>query len=168
MNASEALKKHGSDKVDGHHYGAFYNGLMEQFENPKILEIGVLNGQSLRAWRELFPKSDITGIDIVEWYGKDPSIEFVKADIKKVKLEDKYDIIIDDSSHDLRESLFIITNFTKNLAENGVMVIEDVQIPETYISAMQSVLPEGFELSAYDFRMYSERHDDFIVVITRK
>lgn len=177
MKPSEALAKCGSDKVhvipNGcHHYGDFYDELFSKFKEPlNILEIGVLTGQSLRAWRMAFPDSKITGIDIVDVdISPELNIKLIKDDVKNVKLTEQYDVIIDDSSHDLRESLYEIQNFLDNLTPNGVMVIEDIQIPDLYISEMLKVLPKGFGLDSHDFRHITGgvKHDDFMVKIFRQ
>jgi trans-aconitate methyltransferase len=178
MKPSQALAKYGSDKVyvtpnGSHHYGDFYDELFSKLKHPlNILEIGVLKGQSLMAWRDAFPDAKVTGIDIVKY---DSLIEledvtFIQSDIKKIKLTEKYDIILDDSSHDLKESLYEIEHFCENLTEQGVMIIEDIQIPELYIKSMLKVLPKGFILDSHDFRHLSgyAKHDDFIVKITRE
>ena len=175
MKPSEALKKCGSDKVmgypSGHWYGQFYDELFAPFREPiNILEVGVLGGASLRAWRMAFPDSKITGIDVIDVsLPKEFGITLIKDDIKNVTLTEKYDVIIDDSSHDLKESLYEIQHFCKNLTDKGVMVIEDIQIPDLYMSEMLKVLPEGFILQGHDFRpMFGgQKHDDFIVKITR-
>lgn len=176
MTVSEALNKYGSDKVKGwpygHNYAYFYDELFSKFNDPiNLLEIGVLRGESLRAWREVLPKSLITGIDIIDIsLPEHLNIKLIKSDVKDIKLDGKYDIIIDDSSHDLRESLYEIKNFCNNLSDNGVMIIEDIQIPDLYIKEMLKVLPKGFILESHDFRHLSEnkKHDDFIVKIMRQ
>ncbi len=177
MKPSEALLKHRSDKVPFskhgcHHYDLFYDELFEKMKEPlNILEIGVLRGQSLLAWRDCFPKSNVTGIDI-NHVDINPSldIKFIKDDVKNIKLTEKYDVIIDDSSHDLKESTYIVSNFCENLTDNGVMVIEDIQIPDLYIQTLLKVLPKGFAFESYDFRHITngQKHDDFIVKITRE
>ena len=173
MKPSEYLIKYGSDKAThrnygNHHYGEFYDDLFSQFPEPfNLLEIGVLHGQSLRAWREAFPKSRITGIDIMDLKEPIEGVIFIQGDVKKITLTEDYDVIIDDSSHDLRESLYEVIHFTKNLTDQGVLIIEDVQIPDDYVAAYRKVLPEGFKLETFDFRSIAGRHDDYIVKISR-
>ncbi len=176
MKPSQALVRCGSDKVMGfpygHFYGHFYDELFSTMKEPlNILEIGVLRGESLRAWRAAFPESKVTGIDTVDInFPSDLKLNFIHDDVKNIRLIEKYDVIIDDSSHDLKESLYEIQNFLGNLTEKGVMVIEDIQIPELYISEMMKVLPAGFVMDTYDFRYLSDgkKHDDFIVKISRE
>lgn len=176
MKPSEALRKYGSDKVElnvygYHHYGDFYDKLFSDLMHPlNILEIGVLSGQSLLAWREAFPTAKITGIDIVEQKFDDSlRINFIKDDVKNITLTEKYDVIIDDSSHDLKESLYEIEHFCENLTPQGVFVIEDIQIPDLYVEELLKVLPTGFRMETHDFRKLTgnNKHDDFIVKITR-
>lgn len=176
MKPSVALKIYGSDKVvcdpiNYHHYEIFYDNLFGELKGKlNILEIGVLLGQSLMAWRLAFPDAKITGIDTI---GKGIDgmfdVAFIKADIKTITLTEKYDVIIDDSSHDLKESTYIVSNFCENLTEQGVIVIEDIQIPDLYISGLLKVLPEGFVMDTHDFRQATngKKHDDFIIKIKR-
>ena len=168
MKPSRILEKYGSDKVIAHSYAEFYDSELSRLKEPlDFLEIGILGGASLRAWKELFPNSSITGIDIVDCKPIE-GVEIIKADIKDVKLKEKYDVILDDSSHDLLESMYEVINFLPNLKDDGMLIIEDVQIPETYLSAYRSVLPKGYVIECYDRRMVRGKHDDFIVKITKK
>lgn len=177
MKPSEALLKHRSDKVPFdrygcHHYDLFYDELFAEMKEPlNILEIGVLRGQSLLAWREAFPNSKITGIDLYPVHlPKELDITFIESDIKNVSLIEKYDVIIDDSSHDLKESTYIVKNFCDHLTEKGALIIEDIQIPDLYIRELMAVMPTGFIFESYDFRHLTngQKHDDFIVKITRE
>ncbi len=177
LKPSEALEAFGSDKVHfrsppPHHYGDFYDEMFGKLKGPlNILEIGVYFGQSLMAWRHAFPDAQITGIDI-EGVGFEEKyrINFIKGDIKTIELTEKYDVIIDDSSHDLRESTYIVKNFCENLTAQGVMIIEDIQIPVLYENELLKVLPEGFLMESYDFRYATKglKHDDYIIKIIRE
>lgn len=168
MKSSDLLRKYNSDKVTVHSYGDFYDTEFGKLTEPlNLLEIGVLEGASLRAWRELFPESAITGIDIKS-SARIEGVTLIQADIKTVTLDGKFDVILDDSSHDLLESMYEVLNFLPNLTEKGMLIIEDVQIPETYLSAYKSVLPEGYKIDTYDRRYVNGKHDDFIVKITKK
>ena len=59
------FKKFKSDKLD-HNYTYIYFSYFEKLKNEKlnILEIGVADGKSIRAWSDYFPNSTIIGIDI--------------------------------------------------------------------------------------------------------
>ena len=62
---SEILERHQSDKATHHSYGPLYNTLLTPYRaNAKnVLELGILEGCSIRAWREFFAGATIHGID---------------------------------------------------------------------------------------------------------
>ena len=55
-----------TDKWGVHAYTPYYHELFNSKRNwvYNLLEIGVLNGASLRMWRDFFPNAQILGIDI--------------------------------------------------------------------------------------------------------
>ena len=65
MNLTKLFIKHKSDKHI-HKYDLVYNQYLEKLKDKKlnILEIGISDGYSLKAWAEYFKKSKIIGIDI--------------------------------------------------------------------------------------------------------
>ena len=135
MNLIEIGKKYPSSKnISGfiQLYEKYFTPLRDSKIN--ILEIGVDNGDSLRIWREFFSKANICGIDIDEknfeikdtdiLQGDQSDLNFLKDLVKKYK---KFDIIIDDGSHQAKH---IITSFNylfTYLNNNGLYVIEDLQ-----------------------------------------
>ena len=113
-------------------YEKYFSSLKDSKIN--ILEIGVENGDSLRIWREYFANANICGIDIDK---KDFKIDYV--DIRQGDQSNhtfllslindfkKFDIIIDDGSHQAKH---IITSFNflfPYLSNTGIYVIEDLQ-----------------------------------------
>lgn len=62
------LSLFGSDKQrDGQHsYGAFYQEHLRglRYRAIRMLEVGLLSGDSLLAWRAYFPRATIIGLDI--------------------------------------------------------------------------------------------------------
>ena len=134
-NLIEIGKKYPSSKnISG--FIQLYEKYFAPFKNLKIniLEIGIENGDSLRIWREFFPKANICGIDIEKknftiektdiLQGDQSDHNFLKSLINKYK---NFDIIIDDGSHQAKH---IITSFNflfPYLNNNGLYVIEDLQ-----------------------------------------
>lgn len=114
------------------HYLKIYDTIWETFESPpKVFEIGVYNGDSLKMFA---PFSEIVlGIDIIEQMCDFPdNIVYEKCDqgdsVKLHMLAEKYgkfDIIIDDASH--THSLTKKTFYTlfEHLKPGGFYVIED-------------------------------------------
>ena len=99
-----------------------------------ILEIGVDNGDSLRIWREYFSQANICGIDIdkKDFIIKNVSILqgdqsdklFLESIIKKYE---KFDIIIDDGSHQAKHIIASFNFLFSHLNDKGIYVIEDLQ-----------------------------------------
>ena len=135
MSLIEIGKKYPSSK----NISGFIQLYEKQFAHLKeskinILEIGVDNGDSLRIWREYFSQANICGIDIDK---KDFIIEnvsilqgdqsdklFLESIIKKYK---KFDIIIDDGSHQAKHIIASFNFLFSHLNDKGIYVIEDLQ-----------------------------------------
>ena len=112
MTLNELSVKYGTDKGSlKHNYMPFYEKLLPK--NPKkILEIGVMEGASIRMWKEWFPDTEIHGLDLFEsnpipeiegvtWY-QGNQCDYVLLD--KLRHEN-FDVIIDDGSHSSRDQM---------------------------------------------------------------
>jgi len=113
-------------------YLDFYDDKLWYLQDSKInlLEIGVQNGGSLETWARYFWKAEkIVGIDIdpkcADLKFKDKRIEVVIGDAKTVKLEDTFDIIIDDGSHQAADIIANWQRWWPKLNDGGVYVVED-------------------------------------------
>jgi demethylmacrocin O-methyltransferase len=161
----------GSDKqkTGEHLYGATYHALMQSYRYKRIrlLEIGVLGGASLLAWRAFFPRGTFIGCDI------DHKVEFAigriltqvtdqssSSDLRTLcDQEGPFDIIIDDGSHQNAHQIFTFYEIFDRLAESGLYIIEDVQTsfwPGYFGGAavtdrafLQTCVGEFLELSKY-------------------
>lgn len=105
MNLTHLFNKHGSDKHQ-HGYGKFYEQHMPA-NVTSLLEIGVLRGHSINAWKEAYPEAKIIGLDLFIEH-KEPSIEGVQwfkgnqldyLVLENIRNNIKPQIIIDDGSH---------------------------------------------------------------------
>ncbi len=177
MKISKILSKYGSDKVSGHCYGGTYNRIFERFDqNAKlnILEIGVQRGGSVMAWAEYFPNAQVYGIDIVdvrEPQFRSPRVTFILGDVHKVELDKTFDIVIEDGSHTLPDALFAAKKYIPKLNPGGVMVIEDVQNPRSWVREIGKVAGIWRVLTGKfywrDMRKVSGGFDDFLIIIKR-
>jgi SAM-dependent methyltransferase len=177
MKISKILSKYDTDKVHGHCYGGTYNKIFERFDRDKklnILEIGVQKGGSLMAWAEYFPNAYIYGIDIVDVrkleYRSD-RVTFILGDMKDVKLDTTFDIIIDDGSHVLSDVLVAVKKFLPMLNRGGIMIIEDVQHPRSWVWNTAKLAGIGRVLTGKfyfkDMRKISGGFDDFLIIIKK-
>ena len=120
----------GSNSSDGHCFGMVYGFLLR--EPPKsMLEIGIGDGGSIKAWRELFPYCHITGLDINYCYleGVETILGSQSDPVILARLADRhFDLIIDDGSHlsyDVRASF---TALWPSIPVGGIYVIEDMHV----------------------------------------
>lgn len=135
---------HGSDKFGYHDYSPNYYHLFKHLKNKpiKLLEIGVggyadadRGGESLRVWRDFFPKAHIVGIDIqTKELDLGPRVTILKGSQVDAKFLDQvvaehgpFDIIIDDGSHRNEQIVASFEMLFPTLNADGIYVAEDVQ-----------------------------------------
>jgi hypothetical protein len=113
-------------------YLDFYDDKLWYLQDSKInlLEIGVQNGGSLETWSRYFWKAEkIVGIDVdpkcADLKFDDSRIQVVIGDAKTVELEDTFDIIIDDGSHQASDIIANWQRWWPKLNDGGVYVVED-------------------------------------------
>ena len=130
-------KLHGTDKSSEiHNYCVKYEKYLpfNRYDKLNILEIGVLNGKSLKTWKDYFYRSQILGIDInpdcKQYEEERISIEigsqfdaYFLSDISKKY--GPFDLIIDDGSHMNSHVNFSFECLSDSLKSGGVYVVED-------------------------------------------
>ena len=135
-------KNYKTDKINGHTYIEQYSNLFKdkQLDNLNILEIGIAKGDSIKLWKDYFKNSTIYGIDISNTLSSEYTDEFEKDNNVKLFFFDgtdnknhkeifkdiKFDIIIEDASHEYWDSISIFDLYINNLKKNGIYIIEDV------------------------------------------
>lgn len=177
-NIGEILTKYGSDKNTDHSYGKIYHDLLSKNRRSifTVLEIGIKDGASLRAWAEYFPNALIYGIDIelhsvlsiVE--NDSPRIIVYKCDGTDVldiidvfghgENRTLFDLIIDDGSHyafDQKKSFNILREY---LTGKGIYVIEDIVEEEKMLKDLEFCK----EFSIFDLRKESALRHDILMV----
>ncbi len=111
---SQLAIKHGTDKGPGcHNYTALYESMFGGIREDKlkILEIGVLEGASLRMWCDYFPNAEIHGMDIDPYckaFADDRITIHIgdqgnRDDLDKIGID--FDIVIDDGSHQVADQI---------------------------------------------------------------
>lgn len=132
-------KQAGAAKTDKLHHGYtkyyyhYFKHLKEK--NIKLLEIGTGGGGSLRMWRELFPKAEIHGMDIVDEYkrfeeegfkihiGNQLDEDFI---LRMLEQTGPFDIIIDDGGHYMTQQIGSFKMLYEKVNPGGSYVIEDL------------------------------------------
>ncbi len=126
-------------KTNFHNYTRQYNELLKNYRDKpiKLLEIGVYNGGSIRAFRESFKNSTcIIGLDIREaCKSYEDSNNNIYVEIGDATNEsfikyitDKYgtfDIVVDDGSHVNRDVIKSFELLFPLLNDDGLYIVED-------------------------------------------
>lgn len=126
-----------TDKCDQgcvpHHYDLIYDGLFRPLRDQpiRLLEIGILRGESLRLWRDYFKKGKVFGLDIepkeiegtICFQGDQADAELLE---RIGRLQGPFDIIIDDGSHVGKNTTASFRVLSKHLTINGMYIVEDL------------------------------------------
>lgn len=121
-----------------HHYLDFYEEqLPDRSFAGRLLEIGVMDGLSMKMWAEYYPNAEIVGIDIKDmsfmhnddWQVPE-SVKLIQCDgtkAKQVRPLGMFDIIIDDGSHYMKDqqTSFELLYYDQ-LNAGGVYILEDL------------------------------------------
>jgi 2-polyprenyl-3-methyl-5-hydroxy-6-metoxy-1,4-benzoquinol methylase len=129
--------RHGGLDYDvmAHGYMGFYETRLKGIPVRNVLEIGVLEGCSLRLWKCLFPEAMIYGIDINEkcrQYATDRiSISILNQGDPKAMKEfadtcPMFDFIVDDGSHHGDDAYLSLTTLWDKLNPGALYAIEDL------------------------------------------
>lgn len=172
-----------TDKNTVHSYLPLYqNLLVNKKENAKhVLEVGIFKGGSIKLWNDFFSNAIIYGIDIINydlvWDGiknndkivlhtssnaYDP--DFVSSKFKNIKL----DFALDDGPHTLESMLMFIRLYLPLIADDGILIIEDVQSID-WLNILANEVPENYKkyIRCYDLRNTKNRWDDIVFTIDK-
>ena len=150
-----------TDSRHCHPYTLFYDGLFKNKKNDKlqIAELGILEGSSLLMWQEYFKNSDIYGfeyntnfINLFKQKYNNDRISLSEIDVTNItsiqntfsKLNVMYDIIIEDTTHQMNDQINVIKNIYQYLKPGGILIIEDIfksYDENDYLEKLKDVLP---------------------------
>ena len=177
-----------TDKNTTHSYLPTYQKI---FANKKetakhILEIGIgcggnCGGGSIKLWHDYFQNATIYALDIIPFdlvwdqiKNNDRISIYHSSDAYEEKFFNnnflnkgiKFDIMIDDGPHSLESMLIFIKLYSKLLANNGILVIEDIQSID-WIPILTNQVPDNLKkfIEIYDLRNVKNRYDDLLFVI---
>ena len=181
-----------TDKNTTHSYLGLYDDLlMDRRESARnVLEVGIgdfgeKNGGSIKLWKDYFPNATVYGLDILpidrvmDELLEDPRVVLltgVNAYDQRIVKEEfinkrnvKFDFLIDDGSHQLGDMKTFIKYYLPIMADDGIMIIEDV--PDArWIEELVNEVPEGMKhyVRAFDLRANKNRFDDIVFVIDKR
>ena len=123
----------GTDKETNHHYGDAYEGLFpDRHAITLMMEIGVADGSSLLAWRDIFPNALCVGMDIhhadrahgerIEMYMGDMRSQY---DCERTAGGREFDFICEDATHQLGDTLQCLLFFWPFVKPGGLYVVEE-------------------------------------------
>ena len=177
-DGTTSIQGHG-DKGTVHSYIPEYERLFTPYRNKKIniLEIGIAYGESLELWYKYFNKASIFGADIHEkeifsdqykpgGYKDDERFTIWISDATKPEFLDvigdtKFDIIIDDGSHQLHDQVDTFKLLKPRMKKGGLYIIEDIGnilIDEIEFEELHD------NMETIDLRHKKKRADDAMVV----
>ena len=181
------MNNHTSDKwgskPEDHTYLPVYDTLFERlrFRTNKILEIGVYRGDSLNLWAEYFRSSIIYGVDSnlsqvdLKLHS---NVELIAGDAYKqgfmgvINGKRKFDIIIDDGSHNIEHQVFVIKHYIGLLVDDGILIIEEAafnrkkELKMDVINILLGCFPEYLKKCIYceDRRSVKNNPDDVLII----
>ena len=129
-----------------------------------ILEIGVFEGDSLREWHSRFPQAIVHGVDLStpNVTDLDPNLVTIYSGVDAYSTNSisrflgirpqGYDLIIDDGPHTLESQLFFVRNYGSLLADDGIMVLEDIIHQGAREKLEEAIDLEEFEVVRHDMR----------------
>lgn len=144
MTLDQIGLKYNTDKSSTYHnylnlYDQYLNSI--RYNENNVLEIGILNGDSLNMFTEYFEYSTIVAFDILDkrslcgnvrniiLTGDQSNREFLNS-----FNDDQFDVILDDGSHRMEHQQISIGVLFSKLKSGGTYILEDLHTSyETYI-----------------------------------
>lgn len=172
MTFSELLNSIGkTDKNTAHTYGPWYDLWFQNLRDVQlnIMEVGVcvFGGGSVLALAEYFPLSTVWALDIdatpcVSDIFSHPRIRFIEGDAYNPEIlkhfeDTRFDIIIDDASHEVADQLKLLTMLRPYLKDDGFYVVEDCctghwlpRMPEIWKLGLEQTIIDMSTATVYD------------------
>ena len=185
MSLLELVNDNKTDKNTVHSYLPLYQKLLESRKETakNVLEVGMLNGGSIKLWNEFFVNATIHGVDVIseqdlwdEIKNKDNIILHTQQDAYVGKFVEnvfekkgvKFDFILDDGPHTLESMKQFIHLYSKVMTDDGILIVEDVQDPN-WFNILYEETPNHLKqyISTYDLRGNKNRYDDLVFVINK-
>lgn len=176
---------HITDKNTAHGYGEFfYDKLLEPYleKSINLLELGVKHGGSILAFAQILKRATIYGFDIdlsKNRYQKQQNetgrVNLIELDLYKTSDEaiekhlgmTKFDIIVDDASHDFHRQAIAFKMFYPRLGIGGTYVIEDCLQPNSLVGLIEPFVGQG-TIEILDFRKLKNQLLDDVLVVVQK
>jgi cephalosporin hydroxylase len=184
MNLIDIIDNTKTDKNTTHSYILLYEDLLNKKKETakNILEIGIDRGGSIKLWSEYFTNATIYGLDIMDinnvWDGiknKNNIILYTSLNaydpifvnntfVNKIK----FDFMLDDGPHTLESMINFIELYSPLMADDGILIIEDVQ-SLNWLDNLKNAVPEHLKdyIKTYDLIKNKNRYDDIVFTIDK-
>ena len=185
MSLSELADHSRTDKNTVHSYLPLYQQLLEGKKESarNVLEVGILQGGSIKLWSDFFTKATVYGLDIMPIHdvwdvikgqpnivlhtstdAYDPTFFTTHFLDKGIRC----DFMLDDGPHSLESMLQFIRLYSQIMTEDGILIIEDVQSWD-WIDRLQAEVPDSLRpyVKVYDLRPNKGRYDDIVFTIDK-
>lgn len=168
--------KHGTDKATFHGFCDFYEKHLPGRDfSGRLLEIGIMEGASLRMWAEYYPNAEIVGIDInnkrhLNLAGNVSVIHGDATNHHVTQQLGEFDIIVDDGSHlTSDQQMSFLWLFYNQLSASGIYVLEDLHTslpgyPGDYVDS-RALPVEMLERQGVDMEIFHRSNESVTAVI---
>jgi SAM-dependent methyltransferase len=186
-NTDNTVTLHGSGHR--HPYTAVYDLLFSsmRYQNIKLAEIGILDNMSMLCWRDYFTNAELFGFDFNKEFikvGKDLNLSKTTYDFIDVKsvesIEDcldkygKYDIIIEDSTHEFNDQITVCSVAHKYLKPGGILIVEDIfrreseeKYRENFIDILKYYSSITFIMTEHELKYSPDWDNDKLLILHR-
>jgi hypothetical protein len=174
-----------TDKNTVHSYLDLYQQLLfsKKTSAKNVLEVGILNGGSIKLWNDFFINATVYGLDIINinrvWENIKNNNNIILHTETDAYNEDffnttflnrgiKFDMLLDDGPHTLDSMKQFIKLYSQVMTDDGILIIEDVQSID-WIETLTNEVPSHLKqfVRVYDLRPNKNRYDDIVFVINK-
>lgn len=175
-----------TDKNTIHSYLPLYEKLLSsRAERARaVLEVGIYHGGSIAMWHSFFPNAQVYGLDITRepppllknytteyprMVLKTGTDAYTASTVSQLQSEvGKFDFVLDDGPHTLASMVSLIVHYLPIVADDGILIIEDVQ-DVSWFTTLRAAVPDEFKskINIYDLRAVKGRYDDLVFVVDK-
>jgi len=180
-----------TDKNTTHSYLNLYEQLLSGKKDTakNVLEIGIGNnekdnGGSIKLWKKYFTNAVIYALDINPIYkvldelkNDERIVLYTSTDAYDEEFfnntflnkDIKFDFMLDDGPHTLDSMKTFIKLYSKLMANDGILIIEDVQ-DISWVEILKNEVPDNLKrfIRSYDLRTNKGRYDDIVFTIDKR
>ena len=148
-----------------------------------VLEVGVWEGGSIKLWNDFFSNATIHGVDMLHidkmWEGIKNNDKIIlhtstnaydESFVNNTFLHKniKFDFMLDDGPHSLESMKQFIKLYSRIMADDGILIIEDVQSWD-WIEILSNEVTDNLKqfVKVYDLRKNKNQYDDIVFTIDK-